>query len=128
MYSTGVMALLMSCILNILSIIFFSIFIYKDCKLRNKNSLLWILLLIFISPTIVIIVYLIVRDNSNIICPNCNTVLYNKAETCEKCETVIEYNNKEIRKNNRKYLIFGFSCLILSIISMFLMINAILHL
>ena len=106
----------------ILSYTFSIIWIYKDCKERGENPLIWILFLFFSSLFLGIIIYLIFRKENKCACKSCGKLISSSAKYCEYCGVYIQ--NKEyvklVNKNNRKYMIasiISFSMIFICIIS-----------
>lgn len=114
-----------------LTFLFFTIWIYKDSKLRGENPLLWILLLFLVPNFLGIIIYLIIRKDKNILCEKCGSLVNNTAKYCENCSATIKVNNDFLNQQikNRKYIKYAICsfcmilfCVIASIIIMIISI------
>lgn len=109
----------------LLTLLFFAIWVYKDCKLRGENPLLWLLILFFVSGFLGIIIYLVVRREKNKKCENCGYLISNSAKYCENCGLETQNSNNDVlvkEKSNRKYIIAGLTSFCMIIVTVIVMI------
>lgn len=104
----------------LLSKIFIAIWVYKDAKSRGMNGLLWSMLVLILSGSLVFLLYvLVVRKERNINCENCNYKQSDKLLYCGRCGSEIKIDRYEenFNKNRNKiFLNIGIVLLIISII------------
>lgn len=97
-----------------LTYIFFGIWVYKDCKSRGENPLLWILLLFCTSLFLGLIIYLVIGRENKDICKSCGNLVSSSAKYCETCGADLKNRNNKLlskQSNNHKYVIAGISSL-----------------
>lgn len=115
--NTSVLILL---ILALSSKIFISLWVYKDAKSRGLNGFLWSMLVLFLSGSLVFLIYiLVVRKERNIQCRNCNFNQSEKLVYCGRCgsEIKIDRYEEDLNKNtNKVFLNIGIGLLIISMI------------
>lgn len=88
------------------------IWVYKDCIMRDENPILWVLAVIFTSPVVGVILYVLVRKEERVECSSCQRRIGKSTAYCEYCGYPNEkkgYMNRqgqEAKKRNpvKKYL------------------------
>ncbi|WP_138160123.1 hypothetical protein [Peptoniphilus catoniae] len=92
-----------------------AIWIYKDAKSRGKDSILWILLVMFTSSILVLLLYLIIEGEDTITCPYCGHVQSRNLSYCGSCGKKIDIEDSDVksRSSDRKsvYLVIFLICL-----------------
>lgn len=73
-------------ILAIAAVVFCCIWIYKDCKSRGGNAVLWVVICLAASPVIGILIYLIAgRKEEKVPCQSCGRMIDRQASFCAFC-------------------------------------------
>ncbi len=126
-FFTAIIAIML---FSLLTYVFFGIWIYKDCKERGENPLIWILLLFFTSIFVGLIIYLLLRKQDKKNCHNCGSFISNTAKYCENCGVVVENTQQlqnQAKKTNGKYIIAGFiSFIIILVCTVVVIVTAVL--
>lgn len=101
----------------LLSYIFFSLWIYQDCKIRKEDGILWVVVMWLTSPLIGLLIYFLKRPAPKTRCAFCGHFISIKANYCENCGELSEKEGafSMTKKNSRhlNYLIAGGICLLL---------------
>lgn len=86
----------------------FASWVYEDCKKRNDDPILWIIILFITTPYIGIILYFIRRPDVKKTCEQCGYKASIKANYCEQCGSPLNHIKEEtIMKNNIHLKIIG---------------------
>ncbi len=90
---------------------FFSAWVYQDCKKRNDDPVLWVIIVFVTTPFIGLLVYFLRRPESKMVCPACGHRISIKAKYCEECGTHIEKEDHGIMvkqgTHDLKFIIAG---------------------
>lgn len=94
----------------------FVAWVYKDCKKRGDDGVLWAIIILIVSPFIGLLLYFLKRPEVKQSCLSCGHRISLKANYCEKCGNYIE--NKEIiimenRTHHLNYIVTGIICMML---------------
>ncbi|NMB08471.1 MAG: hypothetical protein GX981_08815 [Tissierellia bacterium] len=110
---------LISAILILLSKIFMALWVYKDAKSRGIDPVIWTLLILFFSGSLIFLLYtLIIRKERNIICENCNFIQSDNLIYCGRCGNKMKIDRHDELDNNqgnKTFLAIGIILLISSI-------------
>ena len=86
--STVLLIVLLAMILGVAALVCLCVWIYRDCKQRGGNAVLWVIICIAASPVIGLILYLVAgRREIRVPCQNCGAMIENRAVFCEFCGT-----------------------------------------
>lgn len=106
-------------IILLLSKLFIGIWVYKDAKSRGIDPIIWTLLILFFSGSLIFLLYvLVVRKERNTICDNCNFTQPKDFIYCGRCGNKIKIDRYSEGENNgnRIFLVIGIILLTLSIV------------
>ena len=82
--STVLLIVLLAMILGVAALVCLCVWIYRDCKQRGGNAVLWVIICIAASPVIGLILYLVAgRREIRVPCQNCGAMIENRAVFCE---------------------------------------------
>ena len=110
-------AAIISILIAITGMFLIARWIYFDAKSRNINPWPWVLVTAFISPNFIgLILYILIRPKSNIVCEKCRNNITHEMSFCPSCGIEIDHNTKlSIPKISNKSLIYGIILFIFSI-------------
>lgn len=64
---------------------FFATWVYQDCKKRNDDPVLWVIVVFIATPFIGLLLYFLRRSEITAVCPACGHRISLKAKYCEEC-------------------------------------------
>lgn len=106
--TAGLMAVITGIAIVLAAFLFMLGYVYRDAKRRDMNPVLWVLLVLILSPAymfIGLIIYLLVREPLPYTCPQCATTVtarfnfcpnckYNLHPACPQCQREVSDNDK----------------------------------
>ncbi len=99
---------------------FFAAWVYQDCKRRNDDPILWVIVVFAATPFIGLLIYFLRRLEIKTICPACGCRVSVKAKYCEECGTHIEKEDNNIMVNqgthHLKFIIAGIMSMVLMLV------------
>lgn len=101
---------------------FFAAWVYQDCKKRNDDGVLWVLVIFIATPFIGLLIYFLRRSEIKTPCGSCGHWVSMKVKYCEECGSPIQ-KNKENSIDMEKQRTHHLTYLIAGIISLVLMLT-----
>lgn len=97
----------------------FSVWVYKDCKKRNDDGILWAMIVFVATPFIGLLIYFLRRSEIQRICSICNHKISLTANYCEKCGNQTEHVEvvvMEKKTQNLKWIVSGIICMVFMLV------------
>lgn len=110
-----------SLIFALLMSVFFAAWVYRDCRKRNDDGILWAAVTFIATPFIGLLVYFLRRSEVKQSCKVCGHLVSLRAKFCEECGSRIEFReemkNMEMKKTHHiSYIVMGTISMILLVI------------
>lgn len=97
---------------------FFAVWVYRDCKIREDDPVLWAIIIFIATPFIGLLLYFLRRSEIKETCPFCGHRISQNAKYCEACGSQIENKEEPVPMKKQKthhlrFIVAGIICMVL---------------